>query len=150
VAAGDLDEPRVRPAADGALVPLVGVDGHLGPPFVEQRLRELPGRSRHEPAAAGGRDQEPVEAAAQGLAFGPPRLEEPDRLAARVEDDPVVDGRVREVGADLRRRRPLVVPVASDLRIGVPGGEQIDVVVCRRPVAQSLFSRWRICLWSRS
>jgi hypothetical protein len=77
-------------------------------------------------------------------------LEEPDRLPRFVEDEPVVDGRVREVGADLRSRRPLVVPVPSDLRVGVPGGQQIDVVVCRRPVAQSLFSRWRICLWSRS
>src|SRR5690348_2800519 len=125
MAARHLDEPRALPRANRRLVPLVRVDGDPRPARREQVLRHRTGGVRTEPAAARARHEEHVEAFRMDL-------EVPDRLAFGL-DDPRIDGAPREALAHLVRREGLPVPVAADLRVGVPCDEPVDIGVGRRP-----------------
>ena len=68
-------------------------------------------------------------------------LEVADRLA-RLLDDPRLDVGTREPLLHLGARERLVVPVARDLGIRVPGDEAVDVSR-RRPAAASSVVRVR-------
>ena len=123
----DRNEAGPRPATDRALVLEVRIGGHLGPAGGEQRERgKSPRGIRPEPSATSLRHEEHVEPAATRLARLPPGLDEPDRLAGRL-DDPRVDGLVAQRLDDLVARERLVVPVARDLGVGVPRDEQLGV-----------------------
>src|SRR5471032_3090461 len=88
--AGHLDEARLRPAAQGALVPRVRVDSDRLPACGEQRRGERAGRVRHQPPPASLGHEETVEAASARLVGLPPGLEVADRPSIRL-DDPGID-----------------------------------------------------------
>ena len=122
----DLDEAGALPGADGALVPGVGVDGHaLAAALVEKVRGHGACGVRAEPASACGRDQEHVEPFRM-------HLEVADGLC-RLLHDPRLDILTREPLLHLRAGERLVVPVARDLGIRVPGDETLDVSSRGRP-----------------
>ena len=77
-------------------------------------------------------DEEHVAAAATRHALLPPRLDVAHGLAVRL-DDVRADVRPAQAIEHLAARERLVVPVARDLRFGVPRDEQVGVVLGRRP-----------------
>ena len=64
-------------------------------------------------------------------------LDKADRLA-RLLDDPRLDVRPREPLRHLLARERLVIPVATYLRIGMPGDEPVDVFRARRAERRQL------------
>ena len=84
------------------------------------------------PRPRAGRDEKAVEAAAPRRIVLPPRLQIADSFTSRL-DDPRVDRFAVKTLQHLLARERLVVPVAGDLGIGVPGDEQLGVVVRGRP-----------------
>src|SRR5215470_1907682 len=126
VVARYLDEAGSLPGTHGAVVPGVGIDGHARPAALADEVSGHRSRGiRAEAATAGGRHEEHVEP------FGVD-LEIPDRLS-HLLDDPGPDVGTREAFLHLGAREGLAVPVARDLRIGVPGDETVDVAGIRRP-----------------
>src|SRR6266511_5842203 len=118
----DVDEAGLAPGVDRRLVPRVWIDRDTRPTALLAKVTsERPRRIRAESATTCSRDHEHVDAPRVALA---PRLQVADRLAAGLDDE-AVDIRAPEPLQDLRVRERLVVPVAGNLRIGVPAHQQL-------------------------